>query len=492
MSLRIRLIGISVFAVAITAIACILLQQSFLHKQSVELTRSEMRAVLLSGENVIHQSTTGAGSEESRRNPMSANYFASKLNQMVPVVAAWRAIEGVAKANGYQFHIAAHRPRNPEHGASAADESILAAFEGGADEYQGLDEKRNEVVYARAVRLSADCQTCHADIRRGPPQREHAGGPAYAAFVLRANLERAAPALQASVNKTALFLLPITLLVAGLTMAYVNRVVRGFNGVATNLRGASEDVSAAALEIATSGSMLQSTSLDQQDSLRATSDLVSGIRQASERTMTLCGDTQGVVDGMQHQVDEGRQELGQLVRAMEEIRGASTKVSRIIETIDQIAFQTNMLALNAAVEAARAGEAGLGFAVVADEVRSLALRCSEASHGTTALIEDAIAKTRTGVAVSAKVSRSFQQIYEQTGEATRLVEAVTGASVAQSSQVDDIVTADGDREGEHGGEQDDDDAIGGVAGDGGGVAGVRAWAGVSDRDGAIVRRPKLG
>ena len=83
----------------------------------------------------------------------------------------------------------------------------------------------------------------------------------------------------------------------------------------------------------------------------------------------------------------------------------------------------------------------MGFAVVADEVRSLALRCSEASHGTTALIEDAIAKTRTGVTVSEKVSRSFQQIYEQTGEATRLVEAVTGASVAQSSQVDDIVGA---------------------------------------------------
>ncbi len=429
------------FAVALTAVACILLQRSFLHKQSVELTRNEMRAVLLSGENVIHQSTTGGGDAGSKSNPMSANYFASKLNQMVPVVAAWRAIEGVAKENGYRFHIAAHRPRNREHMAGEEDKAILAAFEAGADEYQYLDEKRNEVVYARPVRLSTDCQTCHAEIRSGPQQQQHRGGPAYAAFVLRANLDRAAPALQASVNKTALFLLPITLLVAGLTMAFVNRVVRGFNDVAANLQGASEDVSAAAMEIATSGVMLSGTSLDQQESIRATSALVSGIRQASERTMSLCGETQSVVDGMQQQVDEGRQELGQLVRAMEEIRGASTKVSRIIETIDQIAFQTNMLALNAAVEAARAGEAGLGFAVVADEVRSLALRCSEASHGTTALIEDAIAKTRTGVTVSEKVSRSFQQIYEQTGEATRLVEAVTGASVAQSSQVDDIVGA---------------------------------------------------
>ena len=210
MSLRSRLILISVIAVAITAGACILLQRSYLHKQTVELTAREMKAVLLSGENVIQQSTTGGG-DGAKANPMSANYFASKLNQMVPVVAAWRAIDGVARQNGMQFHIAARQPRNREHEATDAEGAILAAFEAGADEYQVLDDQTNTVVYARPVRLHADCLGCHGELKKGPAQKAHGGGPAYAAFILRSNLERSAPALQASMNRTMLFVLPIAM-----------------------------------------------------------------------------------------------------------------------------------------------------------------------------------------------------------------------------------------------------------------------------------------
>src|SRR5918911_249744 len=92
------------------------------------------------------------------------------------------------------------------------------------------------------------------------------------------------------------------------------------------------------------------------------------------------------------------------------IKDSSSRIARIIKTIDAIAFQTNILALNAAVEAARAGEAGMGFAVVADEVRNLAQRSAQAAKDTAALIEESIARSQEGATKVEQVATAISTI----------------------------------------------------------------------------------
>ncbi len=119
--------------------------------------------------------------------------------------------------------------------------------------------------------------------------------------------------------------------------------------------------------------------------------------------------------------------------SMEEISTASEETSKIVKTIDEIAFQTNLLALNAAVEAARAGEAGAGFAVVADEVRNLAMRAAEAAKSTAGLIEGIVTKVNSGKEIVSKTSNAFKEVAENSGKVGSLVGEISAASKEQST-----------------------------------------------------------
>ena len=130
-----------------------------------------------------------------------------------------------------------------------------------------------------------------------------------------------------------------------------------------------------------------------------------------------------------------------MTAAMEAIKVSSGDIAKIIKTIDEIAFQTNILALNAAVEAARAGEAGMGFAVVADEVRSLAQRAAQAAKETAAKIEGAITNTEQGVEDSAKVAERLREIVTKIRQVDELVADVAAASREQTQGIDQVNTA---------------------------------------------------
>jgi methyl-accepting chemotaxis protein/methyl-accepting chemotaxis protein-1 (serine sensor receptor) len=130
-----------------------------------------------------------------------------------------------------------------------------------------------------------------------------------------------------------------------------------------------------------------------------------------------------------------------MVGSMAAIKESSDKVAKIIKTIDEIAFQTNILALNAAVEAARAGESGMGFAVVAEEVRALAQRSAQAARDTADLIEESIARSSEGQQKVTLVSHAIESITTSTANMKMLVDGVSLASRQQSQGIDQVTQA---------------------------------------------------
>jgi len=201
--------------------------------------------------------------------------------------------------------------------------------------------------------------------------------------------------------------------------------------------GADQVVSAASQVSASSQSLAQGSS-EQAASIEETSAAVHEINSMAQRNTQNARSTAEMVDKSQQSFLETNKSLDQLLQAMDGIGASSTKISKIIKVIDEIAFQTNILALNAAVEAARAGEAGMGFAVVADEVRGLAQRAAQAAKDTAALIEESILKSDGGKLNVDRVAESIRSLTAESQQMKILIDEINLGSQEQAKGIDQI------------------------------------------------------
>jgi len=199
-----------------------------------------------------------------------------------------------------------------------------------------------------------------------------------------------------------------------------------------------EQVAVGAAQFSDSAQILAQGTAQQADSvetlLGSTSEISAHVKQNAKNAAM----ANRISQQASSQAEAGNEQMEQMMRAMADISDSTKQINKIIKTIDNIAFQTNILALNAAVEAARAGTAGKGFAVVADEVRSLANQSAEAAKSTTHLIEHSIHAVETGSKIASATAQSLLSIVESTEQSAKLIDQISQASEQQSHSIEEI------------------------------------------------------
>ncbi len=214
----------------------------------------------------------------------------------------------------------------------------------------------------------------------------------------------------------------------------------------TALREGSEQVVSAAGQVSASAQSLSQGATEQASSLEETSASMEEMASMTRKNAENAADAAKLVTDVAQQVNASNVALTGMVASMGAIQESSNKVAKIIKTIDEIAFQTNILALNAAVEAARAGEAGMGFAVVADEVRNLAQRSAQAARDTAGLIEESIQRSQEGNGKVEEVAHSIGAITGAISRVKGMVDEVREASRQQTQGIDQVTQAIGQME----------------------------------------------
>jgi ABC-type transporter Mla subunit MlaD len=211
----------------------------------------------------------------------------------------------------------------------------------------------------------------------------------------------------------------------------LGRAISGMNESTGQVAGASAELSGSSQALA-DGASTQAASLEETSS--SLEELSSMTKQIADNALQ----ADSLMKESRQLVDTATVFMTDLNQSMDEIARASDETSKIIKTIDEIAFQTNLLALNAAVEAARAGQSGAGFAVVADEVRNLAMRAAEAAQSTSDLIAGTTGKIGQGGDLVARATGAFNDVVDNAAKVAGLVGEIAAASEEQANGIEQV------------------------------------------------------
>ena len=213
-----------------------------------------------------------------------------------------------------------------------------------------------------------------------------------------------------------------------------NPIIRFIGG----LSDGSDRVATAADEISGSSQSLSDGANQQAASLEETASSLEEMASMVKSNANNAAEADSITKETGRIVKTVNNDMDEMALAMTQIADAGGEISKIVKSIDEIAFQTNLLALNAAVEAARAGEAGMGFAVVADEVRALALRAAEAAQNTQQLVETTVDRIGQGAELVTRTQEGFGQAAASTGKLASLVSEIAAASQEQAQGIEQV------------------------------------------------------
>ncbi len=215
-------------------------------------------------------------------------------------------------------------------------------------------------------------------------------------------------------------------------------ITEKLNKTMSGIVDASVQVSNGSVQVASTSSILSQGALAQTSAVEELSATIDDMNRGAQSTAQLTQQAKDTVNGAGVKLQESKEYIDNLNQAMNLITESSGEISRIIDTIENIAFQTNILALNAAVEAARAGSAGKGFAVVADEVRNLATKSNDAAKATQELIKRSVNAVESGSVVVGLVTESVRDMAGLAEQAVQQMELVTEAVVGQTGAIEQV------------------------------------------------------